>query len=419
MTGEKNKEYKNVKLSDLVEYERNNKKHWLNVDEIVKSIKANTYITPIVVDENNIILAGHWRKLALEKMWETDADVLVVTGLTETQKRDFRIRDNKLTELSERDFDNLKFELEELDIPELSDLFKDVEELEEEVEAKEDDYEIPETITTDIVLWDLFQIGEHRLLCGDSTDAEQVALLMNGEKADMVFTDPPYNMGYKWTMSNTTINWVEVWHIAISAKYDDIKNDKMSEEEFNTFITDAITNIKIVCEWAYYICFWSWTLYQLLKPLKDLWLEYKSIIIWMKNQSTISGKDFKSRYEPIVYWRFNNEFYWERFNEEDIWEFQRTLKNDLHPTMKPIPLIEKALKSSSKNEDIILDLFWWSGSTMVASHQLKRKCYGMELDPKYCQVIIDRMIRLDPELTIKKNWAERDHATGDYTLLSS
>jgi DNA modification methylase len=168
-------------------------------------------------------------------------------------------------------------------------------------------------------------------------------------------------------------------------------------------MSDTLKEIKINCKGAFYICFGSQTLNQLLQPLNDLDIDYKSIIIWKKNQSTISGKDFKSCYEPIVYGRFNDVFFGERFNEEDIWEYQRTLKNDLHPTMKPIPLIENALGYSSKIGMLILDLFLGSGSTMVASHQLKRKCYGMELDPKYCDVIVNRMRKLDPTLIIKRN----------------
>ena len=177
----------------------------------------------------------------------------------------------------------------------------------------------------------------------------------------------------------------------------------MSDEDFYNFISDMLKEIQINCSGAYYICFGSQTLNQLLQPFLDLGLEYKSIIIWMKNQATLSGKDYKGRYEPIVYGRFNDGFYGERFKQEDIWEFQRTLKNDLHPTMKPIPLIENALNNSSKQGMKILDFFLGSGSTMVASHQLNRKCYGMELDPKYCQVIIDRMQKLDPTLVIKRN----------------
>ncbi len=230
--------------------------------------------------------------------------------------------------------------------------------------------------------------------CGDSTDRDQVAKLMNGEKADMVFTDPPYNIGFKGSMSNKMVNGKKAPADSANQRHDEIKNDAMSEEQFYNFISDILKEIKINCLGAFYICFGSQTLNQLLQPLLDLGIEYKSIIIWMKNQAIFSGKDFKSRYEPIVYGRFNNAFYGERFNQEDIWEFQRTLKNDLHPTMKPIPLIENALNNSSKEGMNILDLFLGSGSTMVASHQLKRKCYGMELDPKYCQVIIDRMKKL-------------------------
>ena len=275
---------------------------------------------------------------------------------------------------------------------------------ETELEAEEDEFDVPEGgIETDIVLGDLFEIGEHRLLCGDSTCSDTVAKLMNGKKADMVFTDPPYNIGFKGSMSNKMVNGKKAPADSANQRHDEIKNDAMTEEQFYKFISDIIKEIKINCLGAYYICFGSQTLNQLLQPLSDLGIEYKSIIIWMKNQAIFSGKDFKSRYEPIVYGRFNDFFYGARFNEEDIWEFARTQKNDLHPTMKPIPLIENALNYSSKEGMNVLDLFLGSGSTMVASHQLKRKCYGMELDPKYCQVIIDRMKKLDENLVIKKN----------------
>jgi DNA modification methylase len=275
-----------------------------------------------------------------------------------------------------------------------------------EPEATEDDYEEPEQMQVDVVLGDLVEIGEHRLLCGDSADSDQVAKLMNGEKADMVFTDPPYNINFQGSMSNKMVNGKKAPADSANQRHDEIKNDAMSDKEFYNFISDVLKEIKINCSGAYYICFGSQTLNQLLQPLLDLGIEYKSIIVWMKNQAIFSGKDFKSRYEPIVYGRFNDFFNGARFNEEDIWEFARTQKNDLHPTMKPIPLIENALNYSSKKGMKILDLFLGSGSTMVASHQLNRKCYGMELDPKYCQVIIDRMHKLDPSLKIKINGQE-------------
>lgn len=390
------KEYKNIKLSKLIPYERNNKKHWLNIDEIVKSIKANTYITPIVVDENNIILAGHWRKLALEKMWDTDADVLVVTGLTETQKRDFRIRDNKLTELSERDFDNLKIELEELDIPELSDLFKDVEELEEEVEAKEDDYEIPEVITTDIVLWDLFEIGEHRLLCGDSTDAEQVAQLMNGEKADMVFTDPPY--GISIVGNNGKVGGDNKAKNGVYSKVIADETTDTAKEFYNTCTALGMENFII----------WGGNYFVDFLPFSASW------IIWDK-RGDMNSNNFADGEMAWCSFETRVRIYKQLWNGM-IREGEKDKR--VHPTQKPIKVLSDII-TEQINGDLLYDGFLGSGSTMVASHQLKRKCYWMELDPKYCQVIIDRMIRLDPELTIKKNWAERDHATGDYTLLSS
>jgi DNA modification methylase len=372
--------------------------------KLVKSIQEFPQmleLRPIVVDENNIVLGGNMRLKACKEAGLKEVYIVKAENLTEQQKDEFIVKDN--VGFGEWDWDMLanEWDTEKLDEWGL-DLPVDLS-VQEVLEAEEDDYEVPNEINTDIVLGDLFEIGEHRLLCGDSTDSDQVAKLMNGEKADMVFTDPPYNIGFKGSMSNKMVNGKKAPADSANQRHDEIKNDSMSEEQFYDFISDVLKEIKINCLGAFYICFGSQTLNQLLQPLSDLKIEYKSIIIWMKNQAIFSGKDFKSRYEPIIYGRFNDFFNGARFNEEDIWEFARTQKNDLHPTMKPIPLIENALNYSSKEGMSVLDLFLGSGSTMVAAHQLKRKCYGMELDPKYCQVIIDRMRKLDPSLVIKRN----------------
>jgi site-specific DNA-methyltransferase (adenine-specific) len=376
-------------------------------NKLVKSIKdfpdmlnKRPLIVFTDVDGKYIVLGGNMRLKACKEIGIKEIPVILADEWTEEQKAEFLIKDN--VGFGEWDWDELQADwdaekLDEwgLDVPDFAVT---------ELEAEEDDFDVPEGgIETDIVLGDLFEIGDHRLLCGDSTCSDTVAKLMNGEKADMVFTDPPYNIGFKGSMSNKMVNGKKAPADSANQRHDEIKNDAMSDEEFYNFISDILKEIKINCLGAYYICFGSQTLNQLLQPLLDLGIEYKSIIIWMKNQAIFSGKDFKSRYEPIVYGRFNDFFNGARFNEEDIWEFARTQKNDLHPTMKPIPLIENALNYSSKEGMKILDLFLGSGSTMVASHQLKRKCYGMELDPKYCQVIIDRMKKLDPSLIIKKN----------------
>jgi DNA modification methylase len=374
--------------------------------KLVKSIKAFPEMLekrPIVVDEDMVVLGGNMRLKACKSAGLFEVWVDIAQGWSQEQKDEFIIKDN--VGFGEWDWDILANEwdvnlLDEwgLDLPPMFD--------DPEPEATEDDYTEPDQMKVDVVLGDLVEIGEHRLLCGDSADSDQVAKLMNGEKADMVFTDPPYNINFQGSMSNKMVNGKKAPADSANQRHDEIKNDAMSDKEFYNFISDVLKEIKINCSGAYYICFGSQTLNQLLQPLLDLGIEYKSIIVWMKNQAIFSGKDFKSRYEPIVYGRFNDFFNGARFNEEDIWEFARTQKNDLHPTMKPIPLIENALNYSSKKGMKILDLFLGSGSTMVASHQLNRKCYGMELDPKYCQVIIDRMHKLDPSLKIKINGQE-------------
>jgi len=164
----------------------------------------------------------------------------------------------------------------------------------------------------------------------------------------------------------------------------------MTAEQFDVFISGVLMNVVKYCGGAFYICFGSQTLEQLLSPMRRAGMHWKSIVIWVKNQSTISGKDYKSRYEPIAYGRFGSDFYGERYNEEDVWEIQRTLKNDLHPTMKPVPLVEKAISNSSLKGHSVLDLFGGSGTTLIACENTQRIARLMEINPKYCDVIVRR-----------------------------
>jgi DNA modification methylase len=373
--------------------------------KLVKSIQdfpQMLELRPIVVNDEMIVLGGNMRLKALEHLGIKETYIIKASDLTQKQEQEFIIKDN--VGYGEWDWNQLA---NEWDVEDLDDWGLDLPlDFVKELEAEEDDFAIPEGgIETDIVLGDLFEIGEHRLLCGDSTDSDAVARLMDGEKADMVFTDPPYNVDFGGQeLSNTTKDGKQVLHHkGANSKHDKIKNDSMPDEEFMEFMRGVLSNIALFNKGAWYFCFCDLKLDLILIPLKEMGFNWKSIIIWKKNQATLSGKDYKSRYEPIIYGCPESSFYGERYKQEDIWEFQRTLKNDLHPTMKPIPLIENALNNSSKEGMKILDLFLGSGSTMVASHQLKRKCYGMELDPKYCQVIIDRMKKLDPTLVIKRN----------------
>lgn len=351
-------------------------------------------LRPIVCDRDLVVLWGNMRLRACKEAWLTHVPVIKADDLTEEQKKEFIIKDNVW--FGSWDWDDLGNNWDEkeliewgLDIPDL-----EVKELDS---AEEDDYEIPEEVKTDIVLGDLFEIWEHRLLCGDSTNIEHVEKLMNGEKADMVFTDPPYLMDFTW--------WVHAdWSKSFNSKHWWIKNDKMSETDAVDFLDSINSNIKMFVVWAFYICFYRLKLWEYFESLKRTWLDVRTLITWDKWNHTLSNSDYMSKCEHIFYgWVEKHNFYWWN-NWIDIWEIQRTWKNELHPTMKPIPLCEKAINDWSKKGDTVLDLFLGSGSTMVASHQLKRKCYGMELDPKYCQVIIDRMKKLDPSLIVKKNW---------------
>lgn len=361
--------------------------------KLVQSIKdfpEMLDIRPIVVNKEGIILGGNMRFKACAEAGIKEPPYVVV-DLTEEQQKEFLIKDN--VSGGEWDWEALanEWNVEQLegwglDMPAI--------EPEEVLEAEEDNFDAPEGgIETDIVLGDLFEIGEHRLLCGDSTDSDQVANLMNGQKADMVFTDPPYNVAYEGG----------------SKKRDAIENDKI--DDFYKFLYDVYTNCFLFMNDGspIYVAHSELERANFILAFIDAGFKYSSIIIWVKNNSTFSmNKDYKWKHEPIIYgWKQGKERTWNGDNKQDtIWNIDRPSRSEEHPTMKPIELCEKAIKNSSIQNSLILEPFCGSGTTMVASHQLKRKCYGMELDPKYCQVIVDRMKKLDPTLVIKRNGVE-------------
>jgi len=349
--------------------------------KLVKSISEfpkMMELRPMVVDENNIVLGGNMRLKALGELGYKevpDTWVKKANDLSPEEIKRFIIADN--VGFGEHDWEVLQ---NEWDVNELSDWGLDIPNFAvKELEAEEDDFDVPDGgIETDIVLGDLFEIGEHRLLCGDSTDSDAVARLMDGEKADMVFTDPPYNIDYQ----------------GVKDKRDKIANDKMSDEDFTQFLYDALN---INTDTFYVCCSWQYS-HLFRKALEDLQKPVKSFIVWDKiNPAQHLDKYFK-QHEIILY---HGKFGGEKTIRGDVWQIKRE-RNTIHPTMKPISLIEMALNDNLDKFNIY-DAFLGSGSTMVASHQLKRKCYGMELDPKYCQVIVDRMRKLDPTLVIKRN----------------
>ena len=339
----------------------------------IKEFPEMLEIRPIVVDNDNIVLGGNMRLRACKEAGLKEVHIIKADQLTEKQQREFIIKDN--VGFGEWDWDDLA---NQWDVDELEDWGLDlpVDLKVQELEAEEDDYEMPNEIKTDIVLGDLIEIGEHRLLCGDSTDSDQVAKLMNGEKADMVFTDPPYNVSFNGR----------------SGKFEVIENDDLNDNDFEDLIDGMVSIINILNPKNYYV--WcNWKFYGLLQSK----LEFKACIVWAKNVFGL-GRGYRHQHEFCL---FNGKLDEGINNESDLWDVKKDTKY-LHPTQKPIELCARALNNHKKNKNIV-DLFLGSGSTMVAVHQLKRKCYGMELDEKYCQVIVDRMLKLDSALEVKIN----------------
>jgi DNA modification methylase len=387
---------------------------------LVKSIQEfpeMLELRPIVVDENNVVLGGNMRLKACIEAGLTDVPVKVAS-LSEQQKNEFIIKDN--VGFGEWNWDDLA---NNWNIDELTEWGLDIPDLNTEdtiIAAEEDDYEIPETITTDIVEGDLFEIGEHKLLCGSSTQTDTWAKIFNNELADMVMTDPPYNVNYE---GGTGLK---------------IMNDEMSNDSFYQFLYDFYTALGSYTKpgGGWYVWHADSEGANFRQAFKDSGLLLKQCLIWVKNALVMGRQDYHWKHEPCLYgWKEGAAHYftedrtkttviedavdYRKLNKKELLDLVKEItsdkqkttiihcdkpsRNDVHPTMKPIKLLAPLIENSSKVGQLVADGFLGSGSTMVAAHQLKRKCYGLELDPKYCQVIVDRMKKLDPALIIKKN----------------
>ena len=345
-------------------------------------------LRPIIVNSDMVILGGNMRYKACMDAGIKEIPIMIADSLDEAKQKEFIVKDN--VGFGEWDWDVLA---NEWDVEELAhwglDLPLDF--AETEVEAKEDDYEIPDEVSTDIVLGDLFEIGQHRLICGDSTQTDTFEKLFNGQLADLVVTDPPYNVAYEGKTKDALT----------------IQNDSMGDGEFYQFLYDFYTALGSYTKkgGAWYVWHADSEGANFRLAMKNAGIMVKQCLIWVKNSMVMGRQDYQWKHEPCLYgWKEGASHGWYSDRKQTtVLEFDRPTRNAEHPTMKPIPLIGYQIENSSKQGDIVADGFGGSGTTMVASHQLQRKCYMVEFDPKYCQVIIDRMRKLDPTLTIKRN----------------
>jgi DNA modification methylase len=358
--------------------------------KIKNSIVKFGFVSPLVINKDMTVIGGHQRLKVLKDLGITEVECIVV-DLDKTNEKALNIALNKI----QGDWDEERLEallqelkLEEFDINLTGFDFDEVDEMLKDISgSKEDDFdidsayeEIEEPITKPGDIWIL---GNHRLMCGDSTIQENIKKLMNNRKSDMVFTDPPYLMNFEGNVHADGSK-------SFNARYGKIKNDNMNREDGDKFILKMFEIIKKYNKGAYYVCFYRLGLDYIFRALDKLNNRYKALIIWNKGNHTLSNSDYMSKYEPIIYGWFQSHLFYGNRSNFDIWDIERTKKNELHPTMKPVDLVVEAIKNSSKVEDIILDLFGGSGTTLIAAEQMNRICYMMELEPKYCDVIVKR-----------------------------
>jgi DNA modification methylase len=376
-------------LGELIPYARNPRTHSdAQVAQIAASISEFGWTNPVLVDGQNGIIAGHGRLLAARKLGLERVPVIELAQMSEAQKRAYVLADNQLALNAGWDEALLRLELADL-----SDLGFDMSliglaegELERllagegKVGLTEDDNApaLPEQAVSRP--GDLWVLGEHRLLCGDATVLADVEHVLGGQLADMTWTDPPYNVDYANSPKDK-----------LRGKHRPILNDNVGSG-FEAFLSDACVNVLSVTKGACYICMSSSELHSLQRAFAAAGGKWSTFVVWAKNTFTLGRADYQRQYEPILYgWKEGRDHYWCGARDQgDVWFFDKPVCNDLHPTMKPVALVERAIRNSSKSRDIVLDPFGGSGSTLIACEKAGRQARLVELDPKYCDVIVTR-----------------------------
>lgn len=396
-------EYYLADIDELIPYIRNARTHSDDqITQIAASIKEFGFLAPVIISEDNTILCGHGRVAAAKKLGLKKIPCIKESHLSKTQRRAYIIADNKLSlnagwdnemlsvELSELQGEDFDLDLLGFDETELASIF------DSDKDIKDDDFDIDQELEKPVFskLGDVWTLGRHRLVCGDSTKENTYEVLMDNKKANLVITDPPYNVNYQGTAGK-------------------IKNDDMDDEKFYDFLFDSFKNMeKVMADDASIYVFHADTEgLNFRKAFSDAGFYLSGCCIWKKPSLVLGRSPYQWQHEPCLYgWKKKGKHKWYSGRKETtIWEFDKPKKNAEHPTMKPVPLLAYPIKNSSMSNSIILDPFGGSGSTLIACEQTDRICYTIELDEKYCDVIIKRYIEqvgTDKNVKVLRNGKE-------------
>lgn len=384
-----------VAIENIVPNPKNRNTHPdSQIEMLCKIIKAQGFREPLIVSKRSgFLIAGHGRLEAAKKLGMTELPVIRQDFESEAQEYQHMIADNEIARWATLDNENLIKDLGEVDMDDFDVDLLGIKDFEitsiEEVVPQCDENEVPEVKSEPVTKrGDIWLLGDHRVMCGDSTIIDDVEKLMNGKKADMVFTDPPYGVSY-------TKKTKEVFG---SKEYTEIKNDEKSGNDLKHFFNDVFSSMRSFMQshCSYYVCSpQGGDAEMMMMMMRENDMKCRHQIIWVKDAPVFSmGRlDYDYKHEPILYgWCKKHEFQRKGSQDKSVWEFKRT-ENKLHPTMKPVEMIENAILNSAKEEHLVMDFFLGSGSTLIACEKTNRKCYGMELDEYYCDVIVQRWER--------------------------